>query len=216
MGIGSDYDPGPMPREPDTPLDELWSGPFGDDYARRNADAGDGRDRFWNGLLDRHPIASALEVGCNVGGNLRWLAARLGVENVAGLDLNRSALDELERRVPGVNAAQGPAQSIPFGDASFDLAFTAGVLIHVGPADLAAVTSEIVRCSRRFVLCAEYFADEETEVPYRGERGALFKRDYAAHYRGHHPELELVEQTFLSRDDGNWDDVTVWLFERRD
>lgn len=204
-----------MTREPTTPLDQLWSGSFGDEYARRNADAGEGRDRFWSGLLDRHPIATALEVGCNVGGNLRWLAERLGVENVAGLDLNRSALDELERRVPGIRAVQGPAQALPFDDASFDLVFTAGVLIHVGPHDLAAVTGEIVRCSRRFVLCAEYYADEETEVPYRGERGALFKRDYAAHYRSQHPELEVVEETFLSSQDGNWDDVTVWLFERR-
>lgn len=204
-----------MTREPTTPLDELWSGAFGDDYARRNADAGEGRDRFWNDLLERHPIGSALEVGCNVGGNLRWVAARLGAQNVSGVDLNRSALDELERRVPGINAIQAPAQDLPFEDAAFDLVFTAGVLIHIGPDDLAAVTAEIVRCSRRFVLCAEYFAEEETEVPYRGERGALYKRDYLAHYREHHPELDLVEQTFLSREDGTWDDVTVWLFERR-
>lgn len=205
-----------MPREPTTPLRELWSGPFGDAYAERNSDAGQGRDTFWSDLLERHPIESALEVGCNVGGNLRWIAAAIGAENVAGVDLNRSALDELERQVPGVTAVQAPGQELPFPDRSFDLVFTAGVLIHIGPADLAAVTAEIVRCSRRFVLCAEYFAEEETEVPYRGERGALFKRDYLAHYRDGHPELELRDQTFLSRADGNWDDVTVWLLERRD
>ena len=198
-----------MTREPTTPLTDLWSGEFGDEYAVRNADAGEGRDAFWNGLLDRHPIASALEVGCNVGGNLRWIAAKLGPENVAGVDLNRTALDELQRRVPGVDARQARGQELPFEDESFDLVFTAGVLIHVGPGDLAAVTAEIVRCSRRFVLCAEYFSEEETEVPYRGERGALFKRDYLAHYRAapsraraRRPDLPVTRGRELGRRDG--------------
>lgn len=204
-----------MPREPTTPLRELWSGPFGDAYAQRNAEAGRGRDAFWTDLLERFPIRSALEVGCNVGGNLRWVAGALGAENVAGVDLNRSALDELERRVPGVTAVEAPGQELPFADGSFDLVFTAGVLIHVGPADLPAVTAEIVRCSRRFVLCAEYFAEEETEVPYRGERGALFRRDYGGLYAEAHPELTLVHRDFLARGpDSTWDDVTVWVFEK--
>ncbi len=174
-----------------------------------------GATRFWNDLLERFPIRSALEVGCNVGGNLRWVAGALGAENVAGVDLNRSALDELERRVPGVTAVEAPGQELPFADGSFDLVFTAGVLIHVGPADLPAVTAEIVRCSRRFVLCAEYFAEEETEVPYRGERGALFRRDYGGLYAEAHPELTLVHRDFLARGpDSTWDDVTVWVFEK--
>ena len=73
--------------------------------------------------------------------------------------------------------------------------------------------AEIVRCSRRYVLCGEYFAEETTEVPYRGQDGALFKRDYGALYQELFPELALVEQGFLGRDEG-WDDVTWWLFER--
>ena len=34
---------------------------------------------------------------------------------------------------------------------------------------------EIVRCSRRYVLCGEYRADDLEEVPYRGQEGALFR-----------------------------------------
>ena len=75
--------------------------------------------------------------------------------------------------------------------------------------------AEIVRCSRRYVLCGEYFAEEPTEVPYRGQTGALFKRDYGASLPAScFPELALVDQGFLGRDEG-WDDVTWWLFERR-
>jgi hypothetical protein len=74
--------------------------------------------------------------------------------------------------------------------------------------------SEIVRCSNKYVLCGEYFADEVTEVPYRGETGALFKRDYGAYYLELFPNLRLVKEGFLGKEHG-WDDVTWWLFERR-
>ena len=57
---------------------------------------------------------------------------------------------------------------------------------------------EIVRCSRRYVLCGEYYADELTEVPYRGQEGALFKQDFGALYQRLFPELQLVADGFLS------------------
>jgi hypothetical protein len=74
--------------------------------------------------------------------------------------------------------------------------------------------SEIVRCSRRYVLCGEYYDSEEVEVPYRGESGALFRRDYGRLYERGFPELRLVDKGFLSRDQGTWDDVTWWVFEK--
>ena len=73
--------------------------------------------------------------------------------------------------------------------------------------------AEIVRCSRRHVLCGEYYAERPTEIPYRGHRGALFKRDFGALYRTRFPELTLLDQGFLSKADG-WDDVTWWMFEK--
>jgi hypothetical protein len=72
---------------------------------------------------------------------------------------------------------------------------------------------EILRCSRRYVLAGEYFAAEAVEVPYRGETGALYKRDYGALYRELEPRLELVESTFLPAGESGFDDVTTWLFE---
>ena len=74
--------------------------------------------------------------------------------------------------------------------------------------------AEMVRCSRRWVLCGEYFAPETTEVAYRGQEGALFKRDYGRLFCEGSPELTMTDTGFLSRGDG-WDDVTWWLLERR-
>jgi hypothetical protein len=119
----------------------------------------------------------------------------------------------LRAAIPGVSALLCPARDLPFRDHWFDLVFTMGVLIHQPESTLPLVMSEIVRCSRRFVLCGEYYAEQTTEVPYRGQEGALFKRDYGRLYRELFPELKLVRQQFLGRDEG-WDDVTVWLFEK--
>ena len=73
---------------------------------------------------------------------------------------------------------------------------------------------EIVRSSRRYVLCGEYRADDLEEVPYRGQEGALYRHDYGRLYQERHPSLRLVEEGFLPRDDGVWDDITYWVFEK--
>jgi ubiquinone/menaquinone biosynthesis C-methylase UbiE len=129
------------------------------------------------------------------------------------VDVNEVALEILHKRLPGVNAISTPARQLPFRDRWFDLAFTCGVLIHQPESTLPLVMSEIVRVSRRYVLAVEYHADEITEVPYRRQRGALFKRDYRRRYQELFPELELLDGGFLGRDQG-WDDATWCLFGR--
>jgi pseudaminic acid biosynthesis-associated methylase len=195
-------------------LEHLWAGTFGDEYVGRNTDAARGRETFWNGLLDQFPVRSALEVGCNVGGNLEWIAPRIGARHTYGVDINETAIEEVRRRIPHVGALWSPARELPFRDCAFELTFTMGVLIHQPPESLPIVMSEVVRCSRRYVLCGEYFAEQPTEVPYRGQTGALFKRDFGAFYQQLFPELALRTRLFLPRGEGSWDDVTVWLFEK--
>lgn len=194
-------------------LESLWQGDFGDAYVERNRTVGDTRQSFWQDLLTRFPVQSALEVGCNVGGNLRWFVDHLPPQQIYGIDINLTALGKLHADFPHINALYSPARDLPFRDRWFDLTFTMGVLIHQPDTTLPLVMSEIVRCSRRYVLCGEYFAAERTEVPYRDQTGALIKRDFGRLYAEQFPQLNLIHQTFLGRDQG-WDDVTVWLFEK--
>ena len=197
-----------------TRLERLWAGEFGDAYVDRNAAADRGRRAFWEEVTSRLEPESVLEVGCNVGGNLMWLAELLGAERVAGVDVNERAVEIARERIPGVDARLGSGRRLPFDDASFDLVLTMGVLIHQGPDELEPMMAEVVRCSRRWVLCGEYYAEEEEEVPYRGETGALFRRDYGAIYERAFPQLRLVDRGFLARgEDSSWDDVTWWIFE---
>ena len=196
-------------------LEALWRGSFGDDYVDRNATVADHRRAFWTELLRDLPVERVLEVGCNLGANLRWLAELRAPGDVYGIDVNAKAIARLHETLPEVNALRGVARELPYRDSWFDLVFTMGVLIHQPPDGLAAVMAEVVRCSRRYVLCAEYFAETPTEVPYRNQSGALFKRDFGGLYRELYPSLVLEKQGFLSRDQG-WDDVTWWLFRKAD
>lgn len=196
-----------------TRLEALWAGDFGDDYVDRNAGAYEQRGPFWQGLHADHPFSSALEVGCNVGGNLEWLAPLLPPGRTVGIDINQKAIATLHQRLPNVSALWSPGRELPFRDRHFELVFTQGVLIHQPDDTLPLVMAEMVRCSSRYVLCGEYFDEETVEVPYRGHEGALFRRDYGGIFRSLFPELTQVATGFLSRDEG-WDDITWWLFER--
>lgn len=194
-------------------LESLWEGPFGDAYTARNADVGAGRQAFWDSVLAEFPVGRVLEVGCNLGANLQWIAGRVPSRDVFGVDVNETALRQLRGRLPEVNAVWAKGRELPFRDGFFDLVFTCGVLIHQPPENLQDVMGEIVRCSRRYILAAEYFAERLTEVPYRGQSGVLFKADFGALYTERFPWLKLLRRGFLGRDQG-WDDVTYWVFEK--
>ena len=203
----------PKPAPEATRLETLWHGEFGDAYVDRNRSAGEKREPFWRKILSEFDVQTVLEVGCNIGTNLRWIATLRSPQMVYGVDINLKALNELRRTLPDVNAIWSPGRELPFRDRWFDLVFTIGVLIHQPESTLPLVMAEIVRCSRNYVLCGEYYAQDTLEIPYRGQTGALFKRDYGRIYQELFSGLKLREQGFLGHDEG-WDDVTYWVFEK--
>ena len=194
-------------------LEELWAGDFGRAYLDRNLDAASGRAPFWDDLMHRYPAKTVLEVGCTQGDNLVHIARHVKPRNIWGLDLNTDVLAALRRHLPGVNANWGVAKSLPYRDGWFEMVFTVGLLIHQPDDVLPLVMGEIVRTSSRWVLCGEYHADERTTVPYHGHDDVLIKRDYGKLYADLFPELTLVEERYLTRDDG-FDRVTFHLFEK--
>lgn len=190
-------------------LEALWAGAFGDDYTERNRDAGEKRGVFWHELLTEVRPESVLEVGCGSGHNLRWVAMH-GIP-ATGVDVNESALAGAARYGATYLASAG---DLPFEDGQFDLTFTAGVLIHQPTETLPKVMAGLVRCASRYVLCLEYFHPWALEVSYRGQAGALFKRNYGALYTNLFPGLRCCRKGYLTQEDG-FDNVTYWLFEKR-
>ena len=195
-------------------LEALWAGDFGNAYVDRNLSGYEHRGEFWLPLLDELRPQSVLEVGCNAGGNLQWIAQRVDPAAVIGVDVNAKALRLLDQRVPGVRGMYAPARDLPVGDRSTDFVFTMGVLIHQPEETLDKVMSEMVRASSRYVFCGELYDRETVAERYHGHDRALFRRDYGGLFLDLFPyELTLLRQGYLSPEEG-WDHITWWLFER--
>ncbi len=200
---------------------DAWRGEFGDEYRGRNvADEAmlAARTAMWNRMLQ--PIADdlpkkILEVGANIGFNLRALATITDATLLA-LEPNAGARQRLvdDNVVAAQNVFDGAASHIPIDDGAVDMAFTSGVLIHIAPDDLGASCDEIYRVSSRYIACAEYFADAPQEVKYRGHDGLLFKRDFGDYWMDRHPDLRLVDYGFFWRRATGLDNLTWWLFEK--
>lgn len=184
-------EPIPVITHPPSDTDQLklWRSEFGSAYTSRNDRELPARVEAFRQMLAGVPIKRALEVGCNVGWNLTYLQA-LGI-NAYGIEPQAGAVAEAHQR--GLSqVTQGSAFALPFADNSFDLVFTAGVLIHISPQDLPHAMNEIFRVSKRYVLYVEYDADYEEEIPYRGHTHALWRRDHRAAYARNLPRLRLL------------------------
>ena len=169
-------------------------------------------------ILGGLDLASVIDVGSNIGINLIFINKLFeGRIKLYAVEPNRKAYDRLvsQPHIQLDGVWNCDAFKLPLPDSSIDLAFTAGVLIHIAPNDLGRATDEIVRVARRYVLCIEYFSHTPVEVSYRGQIGLLFKRDFGAFYLDRFPNLKGVDYGFLwQREFGISDNPNWWLFSK--
>jgi pseudaminic acid biosynthesis-associated methylase len=205
---------------------QQWSSEFGKEYTDRNPhtiEVMDGLYKKQYGLtrtelnlmflsnLDRS--INILEVGSNVGAQLQGLQ-RNGFENLYGIELQPYAVEVSKQNTKNINLIQGSAFDIPFKDSFFDLVFTSGVLIHINPDDFNIAMREIYRCTSEYIWGFEYYADQYSEIPYRGSRNLLWKADFAKLYLDKYEDLELVkEKRFKYLDNDNVD--SMFLIRKR-
>jgi len=199
-----------------------WTGSFGDQYVGRNAATAEAvrtRLRMLAPImarLDGAPPRSVLECGCNVGLNLRALHQLTGAELHAIEPNARARQTVLDDGVLDASRLHDATLArLPFADASIDLVFTSGVLIHVPPEDLARALQEMHRVSRQYLLVIEYFSVKPEAIEYRGQSGLLWKRDFGGAYLDLFPDLVTIDVGFLWRRTSGCDDATWWLFRKR-
>jgi pseudaminic acid biosynthesis-associated methylase len=91
-----------------------------------------------------------------------------------------------------------------------------GVLIHIAPSSLPVVYEKLARSTGRYLCVDEYYNPTPVEVPYRGERERLFKRDFAGEILDRFPEFSLAAYGFVYHRDPNFptDDSTWFLLEK--
>lgn len=184
---------------------EFWKSKFGSDYTDRNSYTVPDLDAFylkeWGitrtamnaAMLGDIALSRILEVGCNVGNQLRCLQA-MGFRQLYGIELQGYAVERAKALSENINIIQGSAFDLPFKDNYFDMVFTSGVLIHISEADLPAVMDEIYRSTSKYIWGFEYFAETHQEINYRGNSAKLWKGNFAQKYLDRFPSLRLVKR----------------------
>jgi len=188
---------------------KIWMNRFGTEYTKRNTltikeinklytkNYGVSRtelNKRFLGKLDRS--IKILEVGSNIGNQLLCLQ-KMGFKSLYGIEINSYAVEFSKLKTKNINIIQDSAFDIPFKDHYFDLAFTSGLLIHIAPNDINIVLQEIYRCTKKYIWGFEYYANQYTEVIYRGKKSLLWKANFPKLYLDLFNDLELVKELRL-------------------
>lgn len=141
------------------------------------------RQLILNALAELWPFAGVLEVGCNAGPNLMRIQEQYPETQLAGIDVNQTAIEKAKELLPSPILKQGSALNLPFEDQSFDVALTDAVLMYASPEVMERVAAEINRVARKYVVLLEWCADKEGVVDYH------WARDYATYFEPYGFEL---------------------------
>lgn len=206
----------PPPRAYRTEQEDFWAGSFGDDYIARNRSEhlhAANLALFSRVLRRTRDVGSLIELGANIGMNLRALRTLLPNASCCGVEINAKAARELSR-IPEVEAIHESLFDVKADPC--DMALTKGVLIHLSPDLLPEAYDQLAHHGRRYVTIIEYYNPSPVEVTYRGHRGRLFKRDFAGEFLARHPSYQLLDYGFAYRHDPVFpqDDLTWFVMER--
>jgi spore coat polysaccharide biosynthesis protein SpsF len=201
-----------------TEQERFWATDFGDAYAARNrgADVDASNLALFSRILARTTgVASVLELGANIGLNMRAMHQLLPAAELSAVEINETAAKELR----GLGYVKVYHQSLlDFKvDHVRDMTLIKGVLIHINPSHLPVAYELLYRSAKRYVCVAEYYNPSPVEVSYRGHSDRLFKRDFAGEMMDAYNDLRLVDYGFVYRRDPNFaqDDITWFLMEKQ-
>lgn len=208
----------PKPPAFATEQEAFWAGEFGDAYTARNVGAqwvASNLALFTKVLARTERVGSVLELGANLGLNLRALRQLLPRAKLAAVEINGAAVKVL-RKLPDVTVHHRSILEFT-PQTSADFVLVKGVLIHLAPDRLPQVYDLLHAASARYVCVAEYFNPSPVGIPYRGHTDRLFKRDFAGELLARHRDLRLLDYGFVYHGDPNFadDDITWFLLEKR-
>ena len=191
----------PERAEVRTDQESAWGGKHGFRYVvhHLSEDWKATRVPLWKNLLTFVPdVQSVAEFGCNIGANLKALREIRPDLDLAGVEINRFAVEVLKReRVSEVNL--GSVGTYDFGR-KFDLVFTRGVLIHIAPDDLPNVLANMERHAKKYVLIWENYDEAMHNMPWYDKRvgdgkagvNYQFWRDFAGEFHKQFPNWTVL------------------------
>lgn len=202
-----------------TSQEAFWAGDFGTEYIGRNDSPqllASNLNFFTKALKQAGKIASCLELGANIGMNLKALQLLYPGIGLKGAEINPDAAKLLGELIGQENVYEGSIFDYPITD-KVDLSLIKGVLIHINPDMLHAVYEKLYQATSRYILVCEYYNPSPVAITYRGHADRLFKRDFAGEMLDRFSDLTLVDYGFVYRRDPAFpqDDITWFLMEKR-
>lgn len=200
-----------------TEQEAFWAGEFGDKYVERNigeALIASNLSLFSKMLARTAKIKSVLELGANIGLNLRALKSLLSEAQLSAVEINQNAAQNLEDWGKAEVYRQSIFDFMP--SRQWEFVFTSGVMIHIDPGMLPAVYDLMYRATSRYIGVIEYYNPTPVSIPYRGHEGKLFKRDFAGEIMERFHDVSLVDYGFVYHRDPNFpqDDPNWFLLEK--
>ncbi len=207
-----------MAHSDKTEQEHFWQGKFGDSYIERNIEdkiiASD-TALFAKALSRVGQLSSVIELGANVGLNLRAIRNLFPSVALRGVEINSQAVIALKDLIGVANVYEGSILDFKV-DKEADLALVKGVLIHINPEVLDVVYQKLYQATSKYILMCEYYNPSPVAVDYRGHQNRLFKRDFAGEILDKYPSLKLLDYGFVYRHDPTFplDDITWFLLSK--
>lgn len=202
-----------------TPQEEFWAGTFGSEYIGRNDNdqlLASNLNFFSKALHLAGRVSSCLELGANIGMNLKALQLLYPGIELKGAEINPDAAKLLGVLIGEKNVYLGSIFNYPISS-QVDMSLIKGVLIHINPDMLNVVYEKLYQASKRFILVCEYYNPSPVTIFYRGHADRLYKRDFAGEILEKYSDLCLVDYGFSYRRDPAFpqDDISWFLMEKR-
>ena len=207
-----------MAHSDKTEQEHFWQGKFGDSYIERNIEdkiiASD-TALFAKALSRVGQLSSVIELGANIGLNLRAIRNLFPSVELRGVEINSQAAIALKDLIGAANVHEGSILDFKV-DKEADLALVKGVLIHINPEVLDVVYQKLYQATSKYILLCEYYNPSPVAVDYRGHQNRLFKRDFAGEMLDKYPSLKLLDYGCVYRHDPTFplDDITWFLLSK--
>jgi pseudaminic acid biosynthesis-associated methylase len=199
-----------------TEQEEFWATSFGDEYINRNKEASIISTKcsiFTDVLRRTKDVKTVLELGSNIGLNLRAIKLLKNDCELSAVEINPNAAKKLDDW-DGIKEVFNKSILDFKTDKKWDMVIISGVLIHINPEFLNKIYELMSNISKKYVLISEYYTP--VELDYRGHKGKLFKRDFAGEMLDRHSNFSLLDYGFVYHRDNNFplDDGTWFLLEK--
>src|SRR3989338_3210522 len=199
--------------------ENFWATTYATDYIKKNSSFDNQLGaEAWAKMLrgTQGEVNNFLECGCNIGRNIDQIKMVLPDAIPSIIEISEPAFKFVTSHHDFKHAFNGAILYSAFDEASFDLVFTMGVLIHINPDQLLEHMEKMFKYSNKYILMGEYFNRTPVSIEYQGEKEKLFKRDFGKLFIQNF-NVKLVDYGFLwghIYDKAGFDDVTWWLFEK--